>query len=244
MSRNKPQMKFSDDRLLTDEVLTTAAELIEQEIEAEIEERENRDVAIPEELDHKLLEMARKLDHDRKVDIKKRHRKTLNRIAAIFLLCLISIGTITVGSSEALRLKIYNLFSNDQTGSITFRNNEEADAVGSWNGFWYPTYLPEGFNLVTSEEGDHFLLYVNKKEEAEINVYEIDSRASLSLDDETSSKQEIKIEQYNGYLFSNDKTGNKSVVWLMDKKTIITEFSNVDISETLKVIDGMKYINE
>lgn len=73
MKKKILQGKFSNDKLLTDEVLTIAAELVEQQIEDDIREHENRDVEIPEELNKKLLETARKLDSDGKADAKK-HR--------------------------------------------------------------------------------------------------------------------------------------------------------------------------
>ena len=94
MKKKIQQGNFSNDKLLTDEVLTIAAELVEQQIRDDIREHENRDVEIPEKLNRKLLETARKLDSARKADEKKHRWKSMNRIVAAFLICLVSLGSI------------------------------------------------------------------------------------------------------------------------------------------------------
>lgn len=244
MNKKRSQEKLSSDSLLTDGVLTSAAKIIEKQIEDDIKEREERNIDIPKELDEKLLNIVRQIDGDRKAEIRKNNWKSMSRVVATLLICLTCVGTLAVGTSDALRLKIFNLFSNDKTGSVTFHNNEEADAIGSWKNFWYPGYLPEGFELAASSEEEHFLLYQNKKDESEISVYEIDSDATLSLDNETSGRQKIKVGQYEGYMLSNRKAGNTAVVWLMDEKTVMMEFANLhDQDMILRIIDDMKYIN-
>ncbi|MEY8367322.1 DUF4367 domain-containing protein [Anaerovoracaceae bacterium 42-11] len=244
MKKKIQQGNFSNDKLLTDEVLTIAAELVEQQIRDDIREHENRDVEIPEKLNRKLLETARKLDSARKADEKKHRWKSMNRIVAAFLICLVSLGSITMVTSDALRFKVFNLFSNDKTGSVTFRDSEETEEISSWKNFWYPTYLPEDFELVISAEEEHFLLYVNEQDQSEISVCEIDSGATLAFDNETSRQQKIKVGQYEGYVFSSNNTDKKGAVWLMDEKTIMMEFINLQDNDiVLKVINNMKYIN-
>ena len=57
------------------------------------------------------------------------------------------------GHQEAFRIKVFSFFSNDSDGSVTIRS-EENQLLAGWEDYWYPEYMPDGFELVGAEEDD------------------------------------------------------------------------------------------
>ncbi|MGF6375166.1 hypothetical protein M2140_000200 [Clostridiales Family XIII bacterium PM5-7] len=229
--------------ILDEKILEISADIINKEIEMEIQEHENRMIDVPEEIQEKFLNMAKCLDADRKMEKKKQSRKSLGRIAAIFLICIVSVSAVTLSSSEAFRKKVFGIFSNEKAGSITLRNEDETALISQWEDYWYPTYLPEGFTLIGAEEESHFLLYTHSSSNIELRIFEEDSSTAISFDTDTFKRETIQVGIYEGYLFIDENIKSISAMWITEKKLIVINIDgSKDKALAMKIIDNMEYI--
>lgn len=115
MKDNK-KMKFS-----SDDILKETAKLIEEEFKTEMEGYEDAAVRLTDEqapIDEQFLEFARQYDKEQAQKKKKSRVRRLGRIAAIFLIVTIAIGGITMGVSEAFRLKVFELIFDGEEGGM------------------------------------------------------------------------------------------------------------------------------
>lgn len=103
---------------------TDVANWLDEDIQQEIREHENREIEIPEELNQKFLEMARTFDTARKKKKKKEKYRRVERMGACVLVFVISAGTITMGTSDVFRKKVFDVFSKKE---ITFGDHIQYD---------------------------------------------------------------------------------------------------------------------
>lgn len=233
-----------EDSYFYKEILPKAANLIDKEAQQEIREHENQEVEIPAELDQKFLKMARAFDAKRNAEKRKKKFRHFERMVACVLVCVISAGAITMGVSEAFRKKVFHVFSNEKTGSMTLINDDERQMIGSWENYWYPSYLPNGFELIAAEEVDHFLLFKNTEKDMEVRICELESNTAISVDTDTTDNEKIMIGYHDGYLFSLKEKKSFYAIWLTDEIIIKITFEGVDKNEVLKIINNLDYIEK
>ena len=125
--------------------LNLLAGLIAEDVEKEIEEIEQMDVEVPEELHQHMLKFVRELDRKDAERRKKQFRTRMVRFAAVFCVCFVTMGTLALGTSEALRERVFTLIHNEKDGAVSLCNESEYDVIGSWDDYWYPTWIPEGY---------------------------------------------------------------------------------------------------
>ena len=217
------------------------AGLIDLEMKREINQCDAMKEPIPKELDEKQRALIRELEAERKAEKRVYRRKRgIQTVAAILLCTTLTVGT-SMGVSEGFRKKVFQIFNYEQDGAIALRAEEEA-LIGSWSGYWYPTYLPEGFKLMEADEMDHFLLFRNDQDE-EIRLYENDSQNTFSLDTDTLEKRQIKIGVHDGSLFIGDDIGCSIAVWMTDTKTMCLYVIGLnESSEIENILDGLEYV--
>lgn len=235
-------MQYENDDFLNDEILTLAADILDEEIQEEIREHEERDIEIPVELDQRLLAMARSLDADRRAKKRKAKIRRMERLVACVLICVVSAGAITMGTSEGFRKKVFDLVSNDQSGGVTLLNDDEKQLIGSWENYWYPTYVPGGFSLIAADEMEHFLLFENREKNALIRISEAEPDVAVSIDSDKTHKDKIEVGRYDGYLFKNEYSEKYIAVWLTDNLMIRIEFDGIEKDEIMKVIENIKFV--
>lgn len=93
----------------------------------------------------------------------QRHRRSLRRIAASVAI-LICVGGVTIASVDAIRIPIVNFFLRIGNLSSEFAlSKDENLPVSEKFELYYPTYIPKGYVVVDSKEGeDFFLLHIKK----------------------------------------------------------------------------------
>lgn len=243
MNPKKNNQEFSNDRLLNEDVMKLAADMIQTDIDMEMLAYEQREVPIREEFDEKMLMTVRKIDAERSQKGKKEVFKRMSRFVAVFLVCIISLGVVTMGTSEAFRKKVIDIFYNDSAGSIALRNGNEEELIGDWEDFWYPAYLPEGFFLNTAESGDHFLLYSNPGKGMDFYIFEQDKNASLSVDTDYTQIEKTQIGYSDGYIFARKDVEGFKVTWRTENHSMMACFDGAwDKSQVLEIIDGLEYV--
>ena len=248
------EQKVLNDKLTADDILREAAALAKEDVLATQQSYEDRAKSIGQifdvQPDAAFLQFARTYDQQHAaVSVKKKSKarmKRFARFAAIFLACFITMGSLALGTSEALREKVFTLIFNDETGSVSLRTESEEDMIGSWENYWYPAWLPEGFYMLGAERGNYlFMLFVSQNDPYEIRIREYSlNGTSIGLDTDTAEIEEIKVGHKNVVLSVDETNCIMSAAWMTDTKILKIDVNeSTDREMLIKIIENMQYIN-
>lgn len=239
--------KLWKEKYSSEEVLKKVAELSKQEIldtdNEYVKKMESADDIFAIEPDQKFLEFARDFDEKKKRRDRAQSIKRLSQVAAVFLVFIVVTFSVALEASDAFRVRLYSLLFNSENGSVLL-SEEESDLIEDWEDYWYPEFIPEGFNLVDAgaDGGQKILLFTSKDGEAEFRIMEKPLHTSIGVDTDTNSVEEIKIGYYKGYLFDNKKQDCINVFWQTDDRQIVIMASRSVGKETVKQIsESLKY---
>lgn len=241
------KIKNLEDFELTEDDIKIIADETEKTLEKEMREYELKAVQSADEPNMKIISLLEEHDKRRVMGRKIKKLNQAVRFIAMFLICFVLVGVIGVGTSEAFRIKIFNIFKNDAEGSIYLTNNNEIELIGTWKDYWYPTYLPEGFKLMDVEEveNEKFMLYANEIDTSQIRiVVRNETETVISQDTETSVQEEFDVGYYKGLIFTDHDNEKCMAVWNTEHDTIMIMTSGYDNKdEIIKIANNMKYIN-
>ena len=150
-----------------------------------------------------------------------------------------------MGTSEAFRIKVFSFFSNDGDGSVTIRS-EESQLLAGWEDYWYPEYMPEGFELVGAEQDDmgKYMLFESDNSDENINIImSKEDNFVIEQNTEETTIEEVEIGYHKGYIATDNLYDICILVWQTDEHLIEVQsenFSNKE--ELLKIAESMKYI--
>ena len=239
-----------DESFFSEEELEMLADASGESIRAEIDEYKKKAEESPlsssEMPDEEILRMLKSKDRSRAKAKKRQKFSKLTRAAAVFLISVVVVGAIGVGTSEAFRVKVFSIFKNDDTGSVTMINENEEELLADWSDYWYPEYMPEGFVLDGAEADEiekamHFSL-VNGDAEIIISVGILDYFV-ISHNIEDCEVEEVDIGYYKGYMFTDKLYNTCDVIWQTDENLMsIDAIGYTDKGEILKIAENLKYI--
>lgn len=222
--------------------MKTLAKKIDDAFEKEYEELNEAGKEFSPQLDAKLLEAAKFYDKRYAVGQKKRKSRQILQKVAVFLLIFLSVNTLAIGTSHAYRQFVFQVFENVENHSINFHDRAEQDMIGSWNDYWYPTYLPEGYQIVAAEElPEKCLLIQAGISEASLIITEYPQETELSYDTEQSQISDIRIHNYLGKRIAFE---NHTII-VYPTETIMLEFrfdAAISEQEVVKIAENMEYV--
>ena len=222
--------------------MKTLAKKIDDAFEKEYEELNEAGKEFSPQLDAKLFEAAKFYDKRYSVGQKKRKSRKLLQKAAVFLLIFLSVNTLAIGTSQAYRQFVFQVFENEENHSINFHDRAEQDMIGSWNDYWYPTYLPEGYQIVAAEEVPEKCLLIQAGiSEASLIITEYSQETELSYDTEHSQISDIRIHNYLGKRIAFE---NHTII-VYPTETIMLEFrfdATIPEQEVVKIAENMEYV--
>lgn len=232
-----------------DEVLKEVAKLSKEEIVEENKEYLKKTESIDEmfpmlEPDQSFLAFARA--YDRKANKRKvtEKRKRILQVAAVFLVCITTMTAIAVETSEAFRVRFYSLFTNETDGSVTLLTEREQEIIGEWEDYWYPTYVPDGFQMVAAEKRDNESVIVFESNDRKISfrIMEFSFNVAISHDTDTNTVEEVRIGYYKGYLFEDVQNQSIDVYWLTDdKQLVVAATGEMDKETVIKIAESLEY---
>ena len=233
--------------ILSDEIMEKIAEILDEELTADLERYAKMDVEIPPEHDRKMLEMARRCDRER-VRAKRRTacRKAV-RVAAVFLVVMLALGGIGMSSSEAFRMRVFNLFENKEDGAVILRGETDAEILDGWEDYWYPTYLPEGYYLLDAEDDSltKFLLFKSSDDSREIRLLEDQGGGSLAVDMDTNECEKINNGDYEIYVFHDQENSTRLAIWSIGEQRIRMYLPDEEDNDTIcKIATNLKHVEK
>lgn len=180
------------------------------------------------------------IEGNKKEEKKRKRRKQLrkisSRVALIFFALLVSLTILTV-SVEAIRVKVLNFFTEKTEKYTSFKVDEEAsksDSVAiTWDNFYYPMYLPEGFRLESAEEFNttKIIQFTNVNGES-IQFVQAPNGTDIQLDTENSNTSEVMINNATGILIQKE---NKNILFWSNNEMSFYIISSIDANEIIDV---------
>ena len=235
---------MSGDKKFDNEEVRHLAEKISEEFKAIICEYEQKAEKEEVFIDKEILELSRNMDTEMRKQKQYQRILSLSRIAAVFVVGIILMGSLTLSSSEAFRVKLFDLFFDSQSGSIILRTEEERELLKDWDDYWYPTYMAEGFSLTGAEETeiDKIMLYTANLN-GELRIFQYSSQdAIMEHDIDSNLVEEISVGYYAGYFFEDEINNQKTLIWQTENEIIeIVTIGYNDTAELLKIAENMKY---
>ena len=193
--------------------------------------------------DPDILRLARAYDDGVKRKQRTQRRKRFAHVAALVLVCLVGVSTITLESSDALKMQICRYFFNEEEGSATFLTEDEYALIGDWEDYWYPTYLPEGFLLTRADKSDSEKIMLFSSENGEeIRIIERDLAFVTAIDTDHTSVEEIRVGYHQGYFLMSEEYDFMSVCWTTDDRQLNIETNDkIDRDMLMEVAENLSY---
>lgn len=135
-------------------------------------------------------------------------------VAALGILC---IGLTTAfASSETFRVRVFSMFAEDhgQYTAIGLREDEQKafDVPNGWEGTYYPTYIPDGFEVINVE---------NLSEQIFLISFENKNNEYLTFEEMTEDA-ESNIDTENAQVYYTEIHGNTALVSVKADLTIVS----------------------
>ena len=135
-------------------------------------------------------------------------------VAALGILC---IGLTTAfASSETFRVRVFSMFAEDhgQYTAIGLREDEQNafDVPNGWEGMYYPTYIPDGFEVINVE---------NLSEQIFLISFENKNNEYLTFEEMTEDA-ESNIDTENAQVYYTEIHGNTALVSAKADLTIVS----------------------
>lgn len=203
------------------------------------------DAAAKERLARGEEEMIRRIDRRlRRKRILQFSRKTLPQIGkvAACLVLVFYVGlTVAVATVESARVELLQFILNigERYTSFGFKETGEAVEVPSeWNGYYYPSYIPEGYTL--AESFPDVVLYKNSRQE-ELVFSELGVNTSGVIDTENAAIDYMMIGGKTAMIV--EKGIWTTIIWNIDNRCLLVEYMG-ERDETIKIAESVVMIRE
>ena len=165
-------------------------------------------------------------------------------VAALGILC---IGLTTVfASSETFRVRVFSMFAEDhgQYTAIGLREDEQKafDVPNGWEGMYYPTYIPDGFEVINVENLSEqiFLISFENKNNEYLTFEEMTEDAESNID--TENAQVYYTEIHGNTALVSAKADLTIVSWNEQNRILSVVFDGEVEEDALKVAKSVTRI--
>lgn len=176
-----------------------------------------------------------------------RWRRALNTAAAVLLVLAVSFGAVLTVSPEA-RAWVQRVVLHWFDDHAAFQFVEE-DAAPDELGRWYPTWLPEGYELESefAPDGYYARLYFENNEGLFLLIrYALPDGSDLSIDNEFHTLSMTEVNGYPAYLLTaiDERSGN-SVTWLDEEENVAFQVGGyVEPDDLIRVAESLERKSE
>ena len=165
-------------------------------------------------------------------------------VAALGILC---IGLTTAfASSETFRVRVFSMFAEDhgQYTAIGLREDEQKafDVPNGWEGMYYPTYIPDGFEVINVENLSEqiFLISFENKNNEYLTFEEMTKDAESNID--TENAQVYYTEIHGNTALVSAKADLTIVSWNEQNRILSVVFDGEVEEDALKVAKSVTRI--
>jgi hypothetical protein len=177
-------------------------------------------------------------------DRRKRKGSTIHRFnknrAAIFLLVLLGVFSITSLSVKAIRTKVFDYVvkvSDTFTKfSLTDVSPSSDPEINAKTEYYYPTKIPAGFTLMEKYDTGDIITLIYTKGNERFSFTQTPSYADYQLDTEDAMVEKIYVGEYEGFLIT--KKNKTKIFWHNDSSMFLLD-GHVDPETLLKVANSV-----
>ena len=171
-------------------------EIRERELDRLMQEYE-QDEPLEKRLAQSEGPMLRRIDRDiRKMRARRCLRNTLpnvGKIAASLMLFFYLSLSVALAASPEMRVNLMNFFMNIEERYTSFGFEETGEFVevpAEWDGYYYPTYIPEGFEI---DQVDYYGVYFKRNDGTMLDFEELGPDTYGNVDTENAKIDYINI---------------------------------------------------
>lgn len=216
---------------------------IESQMNEETDQAATEFPASPE-LKEKLAALMIATDKEHEQKQRKACRKKAVQGCAVFLLCVIAVSVTFPQTVGAVKKHIFHITADEDEGAISFASDEQMEKLKEWSGYWYPEYLPEGYELAyVDDKVGKVLSFVSKTTDSMISIRLNDQPINFSYDKTYAQATEVSINNYQGYVFSDKE--DSSVTLLLNTSDDVIQIKMSNTTETgviIKIAKRLKFI--
>lgn len=169
----------------------------------------------------------------------KQLKRISSRVAMIFLILIASLSIITM-SVETMRVKVLNFFietTEKYTSIKVGEKDSEEEILITWDSYFYPAYLPEGFKLESADQFNETKFIQFSREKEVIQFVQAPNGTDFQLDTEKGNISEVMINTTKGILV--EKEDKKILFWNNNESSfyIVSDIDSqtiIDISKSLE----------
>jgi len=176
---------------------------------------------------------------ERKFKRRKHFKKYSIRAATFLIVVFLSVSFLTV-SVEGFRMKVFNLFleKNEKFTSIKIEEGSNSDItnIPDWN-YYYPSYVPEGYQLDTKNVFNDIRILKFKNESSEIIFGQGPNGSDFHLDSENAKTSEVLVNNDKSILVEKN---NKNILLWHNSDSSFYIISNIDVNELLKIANNIR----
>lgn len=177
---------------------------------------------------------------------RQRILKALNRVAVAMLITLVILGT-TVVTVQAVRVRVVNFLMDIQQEYTSFQlkdsgsGSEGGSTTIDWHKAYVPTYIPAGYEVITSSNGELLRRIEFKNQQGSFITYmELSEGNKPALDTENASVFEtVSINGHEGTLVAKDSL--VTIIWQMNNRMFMIR-GQTEKDTAVKMAEGVKYI--
>lgn len=202
-----------------------------------------RDEALEKRLAQGEGEMLRRIDRDiRKMHARRRVRNALPK-AGKFAACLALVFYLGLGlafaASPAVRVNLMKFFVNIEGRHASYGFEETGEFIevpADWAGYYYPTYIPEGFEVARTDWSG---VYFERSDGALLDFEEMGPGGAGSLDTENAKIDFIRIHGRPALLSEKGKW--TSILWSVDNRSLYIGYTG-GREEAVKIAESVRMI--
>ena len=244
-----------NDDLMNDESIDklleeTLTDFALEEGERLMKEAEELEGFNPPEFSDEYKRKINKLMGRKYYKIKKRRRPAILKFAAVIALCFVVSMPIAYSANADFRLFFKNLFKDfgthyDVTQTVTDQDYDFSAIPDSWEYFYIPEYIPEGYKVDSIDANDHRINIIYKSDSSSISFRMYDDEESTNrLDSEHTEAKKVSINGKDGYIIYN-KIGN-AIVWNDEPFSykVKLDGNEIDDNELIKIAESLKIMSK
>ena len=176
--------------------------------------------------------------------------KVFGKVAAVILLCLITVCTVLTATVDAFRYRIFDFLMLNHgeylelvpVESEYIKEEDQELFPDDCEGSFYPTSLPEGFELSEVFEGGStkYLTFVNDNDEFVNLSISPAGETRTGIDNENVTVSEVDINGVKGYTWEKD--GTCLMIWISYEHQFKLFSETLSFTEMLKMAESVKYL--
>ena len=219
-------------------------EIRERELDRLMQEYE-QDEPLEKRLAQSEGPMLRRIDRDiRKMRARRCLRNTLPKVgkiaAALTLFFYLSLR-VALAASPEMRVNLMNFFMNIEERYTSFGFEETGEFVevpAEWDGYYYPTYIPEGFEI---DQVDYYGVYFKRNDGTMLDFEELGPDTYGNVDTENAKIDYININGHTALIAEKGKW--VTILWSVDNRGLLIGYTG-GREEAIKIAESVRMIKE